>query len=611
MSNVGDDFIKELQRAAELVNEAKYLEATEVFNDLIGITPNLSQAMVQRGRCHWEMVRWEDALRDFRMAAVLNPHDKDVLWTISLLLLQMGRFSEGWKDLGVRWQSSRFDSARLHTTKPEWTVDRWYNHLLVWSEQGIGDQILYASLLPAVKARGEKLTVMMDARLIPLMERGMPGIDFVPQTARLKGLDYHIPIGSVPAQFVQNYANISSNRAAAYLKADPERVERYRKKINKQDGEFVIGLSWGSGAKIIGNHKSIELEELTPLFKIPGTRVINMQYGQPYGPINELEKKTGFRIESLHEVHNTYDLDGLAAVMECCDAVVSVSNATAHLAGGLGRPTFLLNSNKLWFWSHKNGNQSLWYPSVKVFDRKTAIAPWAPQVEDIAYEIRRMRGLPTDEASPTFVFFHVGPNLTQPRRLVDSIRKVNPDAEIVMCSDQSTPFLTGISKRVHVKGDPKNIMQMRLDGFAAAKLDKPAIYLDTDMAVMEKISPTQMLGDRDVVMCRRSFQREALFNTNLRGMNFSEYQGKTLDQVYPYLACATVTRDYKPWEDMAMRLCMMDSKYAIWYGDQEALKSYAAENNIGTLDEKEYACLPEFVDRNNPPKIIHYKGNRK
>lgn len=611
MSKISEDFVKELQQAVELVNQAKYPEATTALDGLVTISPHLSQTLVQRGRCHWEMVKWEEALRDFRMAAVLNPYDNDVLWTISLLLLQMGRFSEGWKDLGVRWQSSRFDSARISTNKPEWTVDRRFTHLLVWSEQGIGDQILYSSLLPAVKGRGEKLTVMVDARLIPLMERGMPGIDFVPQTARLKGIDYQIPMGSVPSRFIMNYADIPANRVTNFLRADPERIERYRKKINKKDGEFVIGVSWGSGATIIGNHKSIELEELLPVFAIPGTRVINLQYGQPYQAMNELESKTGIRIESVHEVDNTRDLDGLAAVMECCDLVLSVSNATAHIAGGLGRPTILLNSNKLWFWSHTNGSQSLWYPSVKIFNRKTAISPWAPHVAEIANEVRRMRGLPLDEAPPTFVFFHVGNDLTQPRRLVESIRKSNPNAEIVMCSDQGTPFLSGVSKRIHIKGDRTQLMQMRLDAFAAAKLTVPAIYIDTDMAVQDKVSPTQLLGDRDVVMCRRSFQRDAGFNINLRGMNFSEYKGKTLDEVYPYLACATVTRDHKPWDNMAMRLRMMDPKYSIWYGDQEALKSYAAENDVGTLDEKEYACLPEFVDRNNPPKIVHYKGNRK
>ena len=222
-----------------------------------------------------------------------------------------------------------------------------------------------------------------------------------------------------------------------------------------------------------------------------------------------------------------------------------------------------------------------------------------------------MRGLPPNEGPATFVFFHVGPNLTQPKRLIESIKKSNPDAKIIMCSDQSTPFLTGVSQRIHVKGDPKNIMQMRLDGFAAAKIEGPAIYLDTDMVVQDKIYPEAMLGDKNVVMCRRSFQRDALFNTNLRGMNFSEYQGKTLDEVYPYLACATVTRDYKPWEEMAMILRTMDPKYAVWYGDQEALKTYAITEEIGTLDESEYACLPEMVHRNAPPKIVHFKGGRK
>lgn len=609
MSKIREDFFKEFERGVILTNETKYLEAKQVFDALLETVPHISQTLVQRGRINWEMVNWEAALADFRAASLMNPNDRDVLWTISLLLLQMGKFDEGWENLGVRWESSRFDSARLHTTKPEWKIGDKYKHLLVWSEQGIGDQIIYSSLLRELKTHGDKLTVMADARLIPLLERGMPDIDFVPQTARLKGLDYHLPIGSLPAQFIHNYDDIKTCTAQKYIKTDPARVEKLRAKINKKPDEFVIGLSWDSGAKVIGNHKSIELDDLMPMFDLPSTRVVSLQYGQPYGPINDLEKRTGKRIECIHEVHNTHDLDGLAALMECCDVIVTVSNATAHLAGALGFPVLLLNSNKLWFWAHTENGRSLWYPSVKVFNRRNAISPWTPQVEAITTEIKLMRGM--DVSKPTFVFFHVGQDVSQPQKLVDSIVQTNPGAEIVMCTDMMTPFVRGVTQRVNVQGDRNKLMQFRLDAFAKARLNNPAIYLDTDMVVQEKINPTELLESFNVMMCRRSFQRDAGFNINLRGMNFSEYRGKTLDQVYPYLACATITRNHEPWDSMAMMLRVMDPKYSVWYGDQEALKAYATSEKIGTLDESEYACLPEKVNRNFPPKIIHYKGNRK
>jgi hypothetical protein len=211
----------------------------------------------------------------------------------------------------------------------------------------------------------------------------------------------------------------------------------------------------------------------------------------------------------------------------------------------------------------------------------------------------------------TFVFFHVGKDVSQPMRLIESILKTNPGSDIVMCADILTPVLQGITQRVNVAGDRDKLMQFRLDAFASVKLERPAIYLDTDMVVREKINPSALLGSSDITVCRRAFQRNALFNTKLRGLDFSEYSGRTLDQVYPYLACATVTRTYKPWFEMAMALRRMDPKFSIWYGDQEALKAYASTKNFGMLSESEYACLPEKVDVRFPPKIIHYKGGRK
>jgi hypothetical protein len=212
----------------------------------------------------------------------------------------------------------------------------------------------------------------------------------------------------------------------------------------------------------------------------------------------------------------------------------------------------------------------------------------------------------------TFVFFHVGDDLTWPRKLIASVRKSNPNAEIIMASDPQTPVVEGVNRRVDIKGDRDEIMLMRVAGFAAAQVGKPALYLDTDMVVLENIDVEALLGRKDAVLCKRFFNKEAIFNHNLRGMDFSEYKGMTLNEVYPILACATVTRDWKPWGQMTAMMEYIHKKFKRWYGDQEVLRLYSNEDNVGYLCESEYACLPEFERTVKlRPKIIHYKGGRK
>ena len=212
-----------------------------------------------------------------------------------------------------------------------------------------------------------------------------------------------------------------------------------------------------------------------------------------------------------------------------------------------------------------------------------------------------------------FAFFHVGEDITQPKRLVESIYETNPDAEIYMASDKDTPQIPGVFKRIDIKGNREDIMAMRLAGFTALVRDRPTFYLDTDMVVKTKLNPEELLGDKHILFCRRTFNREALFNTKFKDLDLSEYTNRSLDEVYPYLASCTVTRDWKAWGEMYAMLDHMNPKFKKWYGDQEALKLYALSipnKAMGLLHERDYACLPEHQEQFNA-KILHYKGNRK
>jgi hypothetical protein len=213
----------------------------------------------------------------------------------------------------------------------------------------------------------------------------------------------------------------------------------------------------------------------------------------------------------------------------------------------------------------------------------------------------------------TFVFFHVGDDLFWPKNLVHSLRLSNPSSEIVMVSDSGTPPLDGVDRRVDIRGSREEIMLMRMRGFAAAGCEQPAMYLDTDMQVIGRIDPSQILGESDAVLCRRSFDGDSLFNHRFRNMGFDEFAGKSMNEVFPILACATVTRNQGPWVRMSSLVEAMDERLRRWYGDQQALKLYALESqNTGFFEEKDYACLPEYIGASGgAPKIVHFKGRRK
>mgnify|MGYP001241938364 CR=1 FL=1 len=146
-----------------------------------------------------------------------------------------------------------------------------------------------------------------------------------------------------------------------------------------------------------------------------------------------------------------------------------------------------------------------------------------------------------------FVFFHVG-DITQPQLLTLSIKKFNPESKIYFITDLSTKDIEGVTKTVRLDLDSENLMISRLEGFSKLELNKPAVYIDTDVLVVKPI-PISLFEGKDIILCNRSFSNDALINTSFRGMDLSEFAGRTLGEVYPFLACFTYSKNYKFWHD--------------------------------------------------------------
>jgi hypothetical protein len=214
----------------------------------------------------------------------------------------------------------------------------------------------------------------------------------------------------------------------------------------------------------------------------------------------------------------------------------------------------------------------------------------------------------------TYVFFFVGADVSQPQMLVESILLVDRQADIVHCADIWTPEISGVTRRVNCQGDRDKLMTFRLKAFSQSGVDRPAIYIDTDMLCVRPIDAVALSSSYPVRFCKREFAVDAAFNGRFGGLDFTEYDQKPLGSVYPFVACATVSPDATLWAEMHKLLLDFDPKFSIWYGDQEAMKRYATLKSLPVehgLPESQYGCLPEQSACLPYASLIHFKGSAR
>jgi hypothetical protein len=240
-------------------------------------------------------------------------------------------------------------------------------------------------------------------------------------------------------------------------------------------------------------------------------------------------------------------------------------------------------------------------------------APWDLQVKQVKEELERMYML-RDPSYNHFAFFHVGDDISQPQKMVKSLLRHNPDAFITMYTDKTTPDVMGITQRVESEVNREELCYHRVKAYAEtpATLIVPVMYLDTDMLVQDKIVVKDLLSRyNEVTFLRREFQRDAIFNVEQRGLRFDEYEGKTIDEVYPYVGCTVVTEGVHVWKDLLAIYDALDPKFRRWYGDQEALRIYAKKypERVSEVNESVYGCLPEY--KTDDAVILHFKGEAR
>jgi tetratricopeptide (TPR) repeat protein len=376
-------------RGCQFGNIGQLEDGLTDYDRVIEIAPDHAEAWINRGHMLLEMHREEESLVAYRRAHELKPHHPDAKYNEALNELRLGNFKCGWESYELRWFIKDYVNAQRKYPVPRWSGDPVEGPLLVSGEQGLGDQILFASMLPDLAARVREITLEVEPRLVPLLARSFPDIKVVERAPELyKGpVAAHVLMGSLGRRFRPSWESFPY-RENGYLRCDGEVAARLRKRL--ADGRKVVGLSWSSKGARYGATKSAQLHDFANILRLPNCRFIDLQYGETRIEREAVQQDLGVAIERLPDIDNLNDLDALASLIEACDIVVTVSNTTAHLAGALGKETHVLvptGRGRMWCWFRDRDDSPL-YPRMRLHRLKPR-QPWGEVVDTVAAEITK------------------------------------------------------------------------------------------------------------------------------------------------------------------------------------------------------------------------------
>jgi tetratricopeptide (TPR) repeat protein len=369
-------------RGAVLVELDRLDEAISDFDAVTARQPDHAEAHHNRGMVLYRLDRPTEAIRSHDIAIALG--NAEALWSKSLCLLSIGDFEQGWELYECRFANT----VRLARTElamlPRWNgrscVDG--KTILVHAEQGLGDTLQFCRYVPML---GQTCRVILDVhRPLKRLLTTLPGVDqIVAHDDPLPAFDAWVPLLSLPLAFHTTLGTIPAE--VPYLTAEPERVAIWRQGVAALPGR-KLGLVWaGTPLNTNDRRRSITLQQLAPLARIPGLSLISLQYGDAAE-----QARTPPDGMMLHDWNDELaEFADVAALIENLDLVISVDTAAAHLAGALGKPVWLLTCFASdWRWL-RGRTDSPWYPTVRLF-RQTSPGDWASVVDKVVDALREL-----------------------------------------------------------------------------------------------------------------------------------------------------------------------------------------------------------------------------
>lgn len=355
-------------------------EALASYDQAIYLKPDYVQAYTNRGNASRESKRIDEALASYDRAIAIEPGYAEAYWNKSIALLLAGDLPRGWKLYEWRWKRTTFTSPSRNFSQPLWLGEEGLadKTILLHAEQGLGDTIQFCRYAKLVKTLGAHVVLEVPKALLGLLS-GMQGFDDLIEKGKpLPAFDYHCPLMSLPLAFQTSLSNIPS--PGSYLASTHQKRIEWAKRL-APNGKRRIGLAW-SGSSIHQNdhNRSLTLKELLPY--LPAA----YEYVSLQKEVREVDKPVLAGSGIGHHEEDLKDFSDTAALCDLVDMVISVDTSVAHLAGAMGKTTYvLLPYSPDWRWL-LDRRDSPWYDAMTLY-RQDETKQWPSVLERLRSDL--------------------------------------------------------------------------------------------------------------------------------------------------------------------------------------------------------------------------------
>jgi Flp pilus assembly protein TadD len=369
-------------------------EALECFHRRLALAPgdpgsiqNIALTLADKGD-------FDDALMWYGLALERDPDAAQVRFNRACARLASGDLERGWDEFEFGFDARQRTPLR-NLPAPRWDgEDISDKTILLWREQGIGDELLTASCFRDVIDRAGHVIVESSWRLESLLARSFPGVTVRAESLSLEGeelvdppdYDVHIPVYSLPRLLRRSFDDFPRD-PSGYLRADADAVARWRERLDAVGPGLRVGMSWRS-RNVHGDRAwyYTKLHQWGPLFEIPGIQWVLLQYDDCEREVADAESRFGVKIHRWNDIDLMIDLDDVAALTSALDVVVTPATSVGHMCGALGVDTLQLevanNSTAL-----GRTDTYPWMPSVQLFVRNWDEG-WERVIDEVATALR-------------------------------------------------------------------------------------------------------------------------------------------------------------------------------------------------------------------------------
>ncbi|MFT4117060.1 tetratricopeptide repeat protein [Bradyrhizobium sp.] len=358
-------------------------EALSFYDRSLKVKPDAGKTVFNRANVLAELGRVDDAMSAYKRSAVLGPEHARAAWNLALLQMLTGDFKRGWKGRETRWDVPSLMKSYPPLAGPKLAGIEGVagKTVLVCADEGLGDAIHFVRYVPMLAACGANVVLLVQDALQPLFSalQGVSQCLAGSSGAHIPPFDFHCPLATLPMLFGTRLETIPA--ATPYLPpASPARMQAWQERLDDRfgDGRLRVGLAWSGNAEHANDHnRSIPFRMLTGLLDT-GAAFVSLQ--KEVRPTDQPAFRE--RTDILDAAPHLTDFCETAALISCLDLVISVDTSVVHLAGALGKPTWVLLPcvpDYRWLLGR---DDSPWYPTVRLF-RQTASRDYATVIDGV------------------------------------------------------------------------------------------------------------------------------------------------------------------------------------------------------------------------------------